>query len=142
MPVSALLFITRNPTLTHSQFKTHYETVHVPLIKALAGDDWPLSHKRTYIARPAPGDDNSHLAAVLLGTQEDFSYDCITQVIFADEAGLKTFFARRMEPGTKEVFGGGEGQGCAFGGRGDYQLIRGLRLMDKLIRWEIPVFDN
>lgn len=103
MPVSALLFITRNPALTPSQFKTHYETVHVPLIKALAGSDWPLSHKRTYIARPVPGDDNSHPAAVLLGSQEDFSYDCITQVTFADEAGLKTFFARRMEPGTKEV---------------------------------------
>lgn len=103
MTVSALLLITRKPTLTPSQFKAHYETIHVPLIKQLAGADWPLSHKRTYIARPETGADNNYPAAVLLGSQEDFSYDCITQVTFADEAGLKTFFARRMEPGTKEI---------------------------------------
>ncbi|KAL4778354.1 EthD domain-containing protein [Aspergillus varians] len=103
MTVTALLLITRKPTITPEEFKTHYETVHLPLIQRLAENDWPLSHKRTYIARPAPGDDNSYPAAVLMGSQEDFSYDCITQVTFADEAGLRTFFARRMEPGTKEI---------------------------------------
>ncbi|KAL4948678.1 EthD domain-containing protein [Aspergillus filifer] len=89
--------------MTPAQFKTHYETVHMPLIKNLAGDLFPLSHRRLYLARPSPGEEGSYPVAAVLGSQEDFPYDCITELTFPDEETMRTFFARRMEPGTKEI---------------------------------------
>ncbi|KAL4790361.1 EthD domain-containing protein [Aspergillus venezuelensis] len=103
MPFKALLYVTRKPGTTPAEFKTHYETVHVPLIKKLAGDLFPLSHRRLYLARPGPGDDCSYPVAVVLGDQGDFTYDCITELTFPDEKAMQIFFAKRMEPGTKEV---------------------------------------
>jgi hypothetical protein len=103
MPFKALLFATRKPGITPIDFKTHYETLHVPLLQRLAGDNLPLSHKRTYLARPLAGEDNSYPAAVVIGSQEDFFYDCITEVTFADEAAFKRFYGWRMQPGVKEV---------------------------------------
>ncbi|KAL2851178.1 EthD domain-containing protein [Aspergillus pseudoustus] len=105
MPFKALLFATRKAGITPTEFKTHYETVHVPLVQSLSGEPGtlPISHKRTYLARPVAGEDNSFPAAVVVGSQEDFSYDCITEVTFEDEGAFKAFFAKRMEPGIKEV---------------------------------------
>ncbi|KAL4925299.1 EthD domain-containing protein [Aspergillus undulatus] len=101
MPAKALLYVTRKSGMTPAEFKAHYETVHVPFIKSLAGDDFPLSHRRLYLARPAPGDDDSYPVAVVVGSQEDFPYDAITELTFPDETTLKRFFKRRMEQGTK-----------------------------------------
>ncbi|KAL4936312.1 hypothetical protein BDV06DRAFT_216767 [Aspergillus oleicola] len=103
MTFKALLYVTRKAGTTPSEFKTHYETVHVPLIKKLAGSDFPLSHRRLYLARPTPGEDSSYPVAAVLGSQEDFPYDCITELTFPDEKAMQTFFARRMESGTKEI---------------------------------------
>ncbi|KAL4961077.1 EthD domain-containing protein [Aspergillus stella-maris] len=103
MPFKALLYVTRKPGTTPAEFKTHYETVHVPLIKELAGDLFPLSHRRLYLARPSPGEDGSYPVAAVLGDQEDFTYDCITELTFSDEKAMQVFFAKRMEPSTKEV---------------------------------------
>ncbi|KAE8336902.1 hypothetical protein BDV24DRAFT_141026 [Aspergillus arachidicola] len=103
MVFKALLYITRKPGTTPTEFQTHYETVHLPLLQKLAGADFPLSHRRLYLARPAPGEDNSFPAAVLIGNQEDFAFDAIVELTFTDEAAFKVFFARRQEPGTKEL---------------------------------------
>ena len=39
----------------------------------------------------------------MLGDQGDFSYDCITELTFRDEEAMQIFFAKRMEPGTREI---------------------------------------
>ncbi|KAL4876899.1 EthD domain-containing protein [Aspergillus karnatakaensis] len=103
MTVKALLYVTRKPGTTPAEFQAYYDTVHLPLIKSLAGDDFPLSHKRLYLARPTAGDDNTYPVTALLGSQEDFPYDCITELTFPTEKALNKFFKRRMEPGTKEA---------------------------------------
>ncbi|KAF7596538.1 hypothetical protein BBP40_001412 [Aspergillus hancockii] len=104
MVFKALMFISRKSGITPTEFRTHYETVHVPLIKGLAGPDFPLSHRRLYLARPpAADDDRAFPAAVLLGSQEDFSYDAIVELTFKDEAAFQLFYARRQEPGKKEL---------------------------------------
>ncbi|KAL3456424.1 EthD domain-containing protein [Aspergillus heterothallicus] len=103
MPFKVLLYATRKPGTSPTEFKTHYDTVHMPLVQSLARDNPPISHKRFYLARPLAGDDNSYPAAVVLGSQEDFPYDCITEITFHDEEHFKAFFAKRMEPGYKEV---------------------------------------
>ncbi|KAL4899429.1 hypothetical protein BDW74DRAFT_183681 [Aspergillus multicolor] len=109
MPFKALLFLARKPDLTPTQFRAHYETVHVPLIKRLAGSDFPLSHRRMYLAR-LEGKDDTYPAVVLAGTQEDFDFDCVTELTFVDEDAFKTFFGRRMEAGIKEAVDRDEGE--------------------------------
>ncbi|KAB8067925.1 EthD domain-containing protein [Aspergillus leporis] len=103
MVFKALMFVTRKSGITPAEFKTHYETVHIPLIKGLAGSAFPLSHRRLYLARSPSSGEDTFPAAVLLGSQEDFSYDAIVELTFKDEAAFKHFFARRQEPGTKEL---------------------------------------
>ena len=97
MTFSFLLFITRRPDLTPEEFKSHWENKHVQLLKSIAGDKFPISHTRTYIARPAEAN-ATWPAAVLVGSQEDFSYDGIAELVFSDEAAFQTFFAIVSEP--------------------------------------------
>ncbi|KAE8349225.1 EthD domain-containing protein [Aspergillus coremiiformis] len=108
MVYKILLYITRKPGTTPAEFKSHYETVHMPLVRRIAGADFPLSHRRLYLARPAPGADNSFPAAALVGSPEEFFYDAIAEVTFADEAAFKVFFGRREEPGVRELVEGDE----------------------------------
>jgi hypothetical protein len=86
-----LLFITRKPTLTPAEFQSHWDTKHVELLKSIAGDAFPLTHTRHYIRRTAH--DSSWPAAVLVGTQEDFTYDGIAELVFPSEAAFQTFFS-------------------------------------------------
>ena len=43
--------IKRKATLTPQEFRNHYDTVHVPLLKSLVGPAFPLTHTRHYITR-------------------------------------------------------------------------------------------
>ena len=42
MVYSLILFVTRKPGLSLHEFKHHWETTHVPLLKELVGQDFPL----------------------------------------------------------------------------------------------------
>ncbi|KAL2793193.1 EthD domain-containing protein [Aspergillus keveii] len=103
MGFKAFLYATRKAGITPAEFKTHYDTVHVPLIQSLGGDALPIYHKRFYLARPLAGEDSTYPAAVVLGAQEEFPYDCITEIAFENEEKFKEFFAKRMQPGIKEA---------------------------------------
>lgn len=71
MPYTVLLLIHRKPGLSAAEFKHHYENVHVPLMKSLAGPLFPLSHTRRYTQRA----DEDHVAA-------DNGIDCVTEMRF------------------------------------------------------------
>lgn len=47
------MYLWRLPTLSPTSFRTHYETVHLPLVRSLAGEAFPTHHKRIYTARAA-----------------------------------------------------------------------------------------
>ncbi|KAI0424466.1 EthD domain-containing protein [Xylaria sp. FL1042] len=104
MPYSVLIFAYRKPGTTPNQFKAHYEGVHVPLIRDLAGASFPLSHTRRYLHRSENQTDGntarnpSTPATVLLGTQDDFDYDAITELTFEDAAAFQTFFGLMQQP--------------------------------------------
>lgn len=51
MTYTVLALIFRKPSITPDQFRTHYDTVHVPLLKSLVGDTFPMTHTRNYITR-------------------------------------------------------------------------------------------
>ncbi|KAF2253687.1 hypothetical protein BU26DRAFT_516008 [Trematosphaeria pertusa] len=99
MPFTFLLFITRKPTLTPTEFKTHWDAAHVALLQSTAGPYFPLTHTRRYIARPAAeATTGSWPASVLVGTQEDFAYDWIAELVFEDEAAFQEFMGAVSEP--------------------------------------------
>lgn len=52
MTYSVILHVSRKPGISFEQFKHHWETMHIPLLKSLVGHDFPLSYTRHYIERP------------------------------------------------------------------------------------------
>lgn len=82
MAFRAMLVIFRKPDISPEAFKEHYEEIHVPLLKSLAGNEFP-KHTRNYVQRSSSSDEiGTHgptfPASVIFGTQEDFPYDCLT----------------------------------------------------------------
>ena len=91
-----LLFITRKPTLSPDEFRSHWDTIHVELLRSIAGEHFPMTHTRRYIART--NQDGAWPASILVGAQEDFTYDGIAELVFPDEAAFHKFFAIVSEP--------------------------------------------
>lgn len=96
MPYSVLIFAYRKPALSPAQFRAHYESSHLPLVESLAGPLFPRTHTRHYLQRADHGPD--YAATVLVGTQADFAYDALAELVFDDEAAFQAFFARVSEP--------------------------------------------
>src|ERR1700722_15871614 len=105
MSVRAFLFAYRKPGLSPEDFKRHYEA-HIDLIKRLVGNDFPLSHRRSYVARStveAASDDTSSRnattpATVIAGTQSDFDFDAVAELTFANQAAFQAFTAKIYAP--------------------------------------------
>ncbi|KAL4876003.1 EthD domain-containing protein [Aspergillus karnatakaensis] len=110
MALRLLITSSRKPGLTPEQFKEHYEN-HAELIKRLAGDTFPLSHRRIYIARTttntntlSTGTDDATPrnattpATVLRGTQTQFDFDATAELTFESQAAFDCFVARLQEP--------------------------------------------
>ncbi|KAL4877840.1 EthD domain-containing protein [Aspergillus karnatakaensis] len=101
MPIKALILSSRKPGLSLEEFRTHYEE-HVQLIKSLAGDTFPLSHRRTYLARTTvntptgdgPGRNALIPAIVVRGEQSDFDFDATAELTFADQDAADKFMER------------------------------------------------
>ncbi|KAL8658902.1 MAG: hypothetical protein Q9202_007371 [Teloschistes flavicans] len=98
MPYTILAFITRRPTLSPSEFSSHYENTHIPLLRSLMGPTFPTSHTRFYLARTAPPAADP---VVYAGAKEDFDYDVCAKLVFEDEAAFGRFFERMMVPEVK-----------------------------------------
>lgn len=77
------MLIHRKPGLTTAEFRHHYENVHVPLIKSLAGSLFPLSHTRRYTQPAGEGIEGA-----------ENGIDCVTEMQFnsaSDFARLSEF---------------------------------------------------
>ena len=48
-PFTVLVFGTMAPHLTLTQYKNHYDNIHVPLVRNLTGENFPLLHTRYYV---------------------------------------------------------------------------------------------
>lgn len=82
--IQLLMFGARKEGLTPSQYRSHYENVHIPLMRNLTGDTFPLTHVRHYVKRGGPPD---FPAAVLTGSsQADFDYDAVAVLTYRDQA--------------------------------------------------------
>ncbi|KAI2612705.1 EthD domain-containing protein [Hypoxylon fragiforme] len=97
MTYSIIIFAYRKPGTTPEQFKKHYEESHIPLLREIAGETFPLSHTRRYILRAegeAEGTTRNATtpASVLMGSQADFDFDATAELIFKDAAEFQKFF--------------------------------------------------
>ena len=103
MPTSLGITCYRLPSLTHEEFKLHYETKHVPLITGLIdGDAAPISYRRHYLNRTPEGK-----PALLHGDTERADWDCCVEITFRDEGHLRRCLA--VYGANKEAIGEHEG---------------------------------
>ncbi|KAL2847836.1 hypothetical protein BJY01DRAFT_212339 [Aspergillus pseudoustus] len=93
MVYALALLCRRKAGLTPAEFKTHFETEHVLLIKRLTGEFFPQSHQRFYIQR---GSAEPHAAQMFVGDETE--YDAICIMTWADESVAQKYFARVQEP--------------------------------------------
>lgn len=101
MTYNIVSLIWRKPGLTPAEFRHHYDNVHVPLLRSLVGDTFPLTHTRNYITRhksdsAPPNDANSNAtwAPVLFrhATPADFDFDSITVMVWENEVAFQRFY--------------------------------------------------
>ncbi|KAK8097854.1 uncharacterized protein PG998_013340 [Apiospora kogelbergensis] len=97
----------RRQDLTPAQYRDHYENVHIPLMRNLTGDTFPLSHERHYIRREqGNGTDGAVTfpAAVLPGTsQAAFDYDAVAILTYRDKAHFDANWAFFEDPETSKI---------------------------------------
>lgn len=73
---TVLIFGYRASNITHAEYKNHYDNVHVPLAKSIAGSAWPISHTRYYYGG------NATLAAI----SAPMEWDSMAVLTFEDES--------------------------------------------------------
>ncbi|KAI4594760.1 hypothetical protein KJ359_007563 [Pestalotiopsis sp. 9143b] len=107
MTYSILIFAFRKIGTTPEQFRAHYEGSHVPLVKEIAGEHFPLSHTRRYVHRTAGKAEGTernadYPATVLIGSQAEFDYDAFAELTFADATAFQTFYGITQQPENQE----------------------------------------
>ncbi|GAA5893569.1 hypothetical protein JCM6882_007852 [Rhodosporidiobolus microsporus] len=78
-----LITVWRKPGMTPEQFYDHYENVHMPLIRDLAGDKIPISHNRLYVQRQ--GLDYVERMVQPSECGDGIDYDAVAELIFESE---------------------------------------------------------
>ncbi|KAF2191572.1 hypothetical protein K469DRAFT_720626 [Zopfia rhizophila CBS 207.26] len=105
MPFTIAAFITRKPEVSPTDFATHYDETHIPLLKSLVGDAFPESITRYYVRR-AKSDPSGLTPLVFGGSAADFDYDVVSIMTFADEPAAQKFQQKYGEPEIQAKLGG------------------------------------
>jgi hypothetical protein len=85
MTFKVLILAHRLPGVSLDYFRQRY-TRHMNMVQEMTGTNFPLIHTRRYIHRP-----DGENAAVLQGSQDDFDYDCLVEMVFESEEVYKAF---------------------------------------------------
>src|ERR1700761_166670 len=96
MPYTMMALATRRPGMTPTAFKTYYEETHIPLIKSITGDLFPITHTRHYLQL---NEDNTPM--LLIGDKAAVGYDAIAELTFTDKAAFDAYMAVII--GSKEI---------------------------------------
>ncbi|RJE22604.1 hypothetical protein PHISCL_05072 [Aspergillus sclerotialis] len=89
MTFKLILLVGRKPNLTHTQFRNHYETIYIPLLQRLLGDDFPRCYTCTYI-----GDR-------VCGGSTECAHDSVSELVFDDAAHFARFWHAYAESGQE-----------------------------------------
>ncbi|KAI1135144.1 hypothetical protein F5Y05DRAFT_395764 [Hypoxylon sp. FL0543] len=117
MTYTVVAHIRRKQNITPSQFRTHYDTVHVPLLKSLVGPAFPLTHTRYYVTRKPtiPRSitssetlssenvaESDFLPVIYWGEASRVEYDSLTVMVWEDYTAFECFMKIFSTP---DVFG-------------------------------------
>ncbi|KAI6092270.1 hypothetical protein F4821DRAFT_159952 [Hypoxylon rubiginosum] len=108
MTYVVVALLRRKEGLSPSQFRTYYDTVHLPLLKSLVGSTAPLIHTRHYVSHEAAtalGSSESiatlgsmaasgkefHPTIMYQGSPSDVSFDSLTVMTWADKESWESF---------------------------------------------------
>lgn len=104
MTYTVIAKLRRKPGITPAEFRTHYDTIHIPLLKSLVGPAFPLSHTRNYVPRksntereePTSNDvyrdaQEETPADLHRGSPADVPYDALTVMVWEDAPGWRRF---------------------------------------------------
>ncbi|KAI8725665.1 EthD domain-containing protein [Fusarium sp. LHS14.1] len=101
MAFTVVLFAYRKPGMTPAAFRAHYENIHVPLMKELGGNLFPVSHTRRYISQlqvDSEDEAQRYLPEVMSSSPSDLSYDAITEMSFDSKDAFLKFSELLAEP--------------------------------------------
>ncbi|KAL2850256.1 EthD domain-containing protein [Aspergillus pseudoustus] len=100
-PYTFAIFVTRKADISPTEFRTHWETNHIPILQRLGGPNFPLSHTRHYLSRDEtlPG---FPVSPIIVGSEGDFRYDAFAVVTFASEAAFQAFLPVMSSPEVVE----------------------------------------
>lgn len=82
MPVVLHLLVFRKAGTSAQEFRQHYESVHLPLMRSISGDQFPVSHIRRYIPKSRSGDHEQ--AQVVTGSSDEFLHDAVAEITYRD----------------------------------------------------------
>ncbi|KAK7743076.1 hypothetical protein SLS62_010708 [Diatrype stigma] len=92
MTYNVLVIGHRLPHVTPAAFQHYYDKKHIPLVQALTGARFPLTHTRRYVQRTRTGADE-YSATVFAGSQADVDYDVLAEMAFESEDAFRAFVA-------------------------------------------------
>jgi hypothetical protein len=100
MTYTVVALIKRKQGITPAQFREHYDSIHVPLLKALVGSAFPLTHIRNYVAQTSAGSNSlpeinscaeDFSPVLIFGDPSAVNYDSITMMTWEDKAAFDRF---------------------------------------------------
>lgn len=97
MPYTLVLLVTRKAGLTPTEFKNHWESIHIPLLKAIAGNDFPLSHTRHYTEHKSDTSSWYPPETRKFSGPDNFEFDALAVLTFANKAHWERFLVKSME---------------------------------------------
>lgn len=102
-----LMFGRRKQDLTPEQYRDHYENIHIPFMRNLTGETFPLTHTRHYIQRDGAPD---FLAALMGpgGNQSDFDFDAVAVLTYRDRAHFEANWAFFEDEETRRLIAADE----------------------------------
>lgn len=99
--------IKRKEGLSPAEFRWHYDNVHIPLVRALVGPTFPLSHTRIYVTRnrktvvtTEDGKSSQYFSPVIhLGDPSaDIDYDSVTMMVWENKMAFDRFNDALADP--------------------------------------------
>jgi hypothetical protein len=109
MTILVLCFTTRKPTLSFTDYKTYYETIHSRNIYTLFGPHSPSTYSRHYVSRSSDGT-SDHIPSTgspitfLTGRALDFPYDCVTVMTWDSEEAYVAMTEKFQDPEVARRF--------------------------------------
>ncbi|KAI2627961.1 hypothetical protein GGS26DRAFT_560581 [Hypomontagnella submonticulosa] len=101
MTYTVIAHVKRKVGTTPFEFRKHYDTVHVPLLKSLVGATFPLTHTRNYVTRnPTTSSESSgsgkeaeaeFLPVMYKGDAAGVEYDSLTVMVWEDKGAFDLF---------------------------------------------------